>query len=57
MDELREEIRAVNDSVGAVTAELRGVLSEVNEVRETVEPLQGPAERMARLSDRLPGSG
>jgi chromosome segregation ATPase len=57
VDELREEIRAVNDSVGAVTAELRGVLSEVNEVRETVEPLQGPAERMARLSDRLPGSG
>ena len=71
VDGLRAEIRAVNESVEAVnesvggvneelraaTAELRGVLSEVNEVRETVEPLQGPAERVARLSERLPGNG
>ena len=71
VDGLRGEIRAVNDSVGAVddslgkvsdelgaaTAELRAVLAEVNEVRETVEPLQGPAERVARLSERLPGGG
>jgi chromosome segregation ATPase len=71
VDGLRQEIRAVNDAVGsvdgsvgavndrlgAVTAELRGVLAEINDVRETVEPLQGPAERVARLSERLPGSG
>jgi chromosome segregation ATPase len=71
VDGLRAEIRGVNESVGAVsesvgavndelraaTAQLRGVLSELNEVRETVEPLQGPAERVARLSERLPGSG
>ena len=62
VDGLGKEIRAVNDSVGGVkdelgtvTVELRGVLAEINEVRETVEPLQGPAERVARLSERLPG--
>jgi chromosome segregation ATPase len=54
---VNESVGGVNDELGAATAELRGVLHEVNEVRETVEPLQGPAERVARLSERLPGSG
>ena len=48
VDGLREEI-------GAVRTELREVLGEIAQVRATVEPLQGPAERVARLSDRLPG--
>jgi chromosome segregation ATPase len=50
VDGLREEIAALRD-------ELRAVLAEIAEVRETVEPLQGPAERLARLDDRLPGGG
>ena len=47
--------RQVRESVDALRAELRAVLSEIAEVRETVEPLQGPAERVARLSEKLPG--
>ena len=52
-----DSVGGVRDELRAATAELRGVLAEVGEVRETVEPLQGPAERMARLSERLPGGG
>jgi prefoldin subunit 5 len=50
IDVLRDEIRALRE-------EMRQLLGEVSEVRETVEPLQGPAERVARLSERLPGDG
>jgi hypothetical protein len=47
---VRDEVRGLRD-------EMRALLAEVSEVRETVEPLQGPAERVARLSERLPGDG
>ena len=50
VDGLRDEIAGLRD-------ELRAVLAEIAEVRETVEPLQGPAERVARLNERLPGGG
>jgi uncharacterized coiled-coil DUF342 family protein len=57
VDGLREEIVSTRDEIAALRGELRAVLAELAEVRETVEPLQGPAERLARLDDRLPGGG
>ena len=49
------KVDGLRGEIGALRAELREVLGEIAQVRETVEPLQGPAERVARLSDRLPG--
>jgi chromosome segregation ATPase len=57
VDGLREEVASTRDEIAALRGELRGVLAEIAEVREAVEPLQGPAERLARLDDRLPGGG
>ena len=51
----REHAEQLPGKVDGLRDEIRAVLSEINEVRETVEPLQGPAERVARLSERLPG--
>jgi uncharacterized protein involved in exopolysaccharide biosynthesis len=51
------KVDGLRDEVAALRAELREVLGEIAQVRETVEPLQGPAERVSRLSDRLPGGG
>ena len=51
----REHAEQLPGKVDGLRNEIRAVLSEINEVRETVEPLQGPAERVARLSERLPG--
>jgi chromosome segregation ATPase len=51
----REHAEKLPTKVDDMSREIRAVLSELNEVRETVEPLQGPARRVARLSDRLPG--
>jgi chromosome segregation ATPase len=51
----REHAEQLPGKVEGLQDEIRAVLSEINEVRETVEPLQGPAERVARLSERLPG--
>ena len=51
----REHAEKLPGKVDQLGEEIRAVLAEVNEVRETVEPLQGPAERVARLSERLPG--
>lgn len=52
-----DEVGGVRDEVRALRDEMRALLGEVSEVRETVEPLQGPAERVARISKRLPGNG
>jgi chromosome segregation ATPase len=51
----REQAEKLPGKVDALTDEIRAVLSELNQVRETLEPLQGPAERVGRLSERLPG--
>lgn len=51
----REHAEQLPGKVDGLRDEIRAVLSEINEVRETVEPLQGPGERVARLSERLPG--
>ena len=51
----REHAEQLPGKVDGLRDEIRAVLSEINEVRESVEPLQGPAERVARLSERLPG--
>jgi chromosome segregation ATPase len=53
----REQAEQLPGKVDGLRAEIRAVLGEISEVRETVEPLQGPAERVARLSERLPGGG
>jgi chromosome segregation ATPase len=53
----REHAEQLPGKVDGLRDEIREVLSEISEVRETVEPLQGPAERVARLSERLPGGG
>jgi chromosome segregation ATPase len=54
-EQLPGKVDGLREEIGAVRAVLREVLGEIAEVRETVEPLQGPAERAARLSERLPG--
>jgi prefoldin subunit 5 len=51
----REHAELLPGKVDALRAELRELLAEISQVRETIEPLQGPAERMGRLSERLPG--
>jgi chromosome segregation ATPase len=51
----REHAEQLPGKVDGLRDEIRAVFSELNEVRETVEPLQGPAERVAKLSERLPG--
>ena len=56
-EKLPGRVDALTDEVRALRGELRAVLGEISEVRETVEPLQGPAQRVARLCDRLPGDG
>jgi chromosome segregation ATPase len=53
----RKHAETLPGKVDGLREEIRAVLSEISEVRETVEPLQGPAERMSRLSERLPGGG
>jgi chromosome segregation ATPase len=54
-EQLPGKVDGLRDEIGGLRAELSELLGEVAEVRRTVEPLQGPAERVARLSDRLPG--
>jgi predicted nucleic acid-binding Zn-ribbon protein len=54
-EKLPGKVDGLREEIGAVRGVLREVLAEIAEVRETVEPLQGPAERAARLSERLPG--
>ena len=51
----RKHAEQLPGKVDGLRDEIRAVFSEIDEVRETVEPLQGPAERVARLSERLPG--
>jgi chromosome segregation ATPase len=53
----REQAEQLPGKVDGLREEMRGLRAELGEIRETVEPLQGPAERAARLSARLPGDG
>ena len=57
IDGLREDLRELRSEMSGVRSEVSEVRSEVSDVRAIVEPLQGPAERAARISDRLPGGG
>jgi chromosome segregation ATPase len=50
-------VEGLPQRIDGLREELRQLRSEMAEIRAAVEPLQGPAERAARLSDRLPGSG
>jgi len=51
---LRSELVALRAQVGGQIAEMEDDLSGV---RDTVEPLQGAAERVGRVVERLPGPG
>ena len=58
-EELHGGIGVLRQALERVRAELgegvEGLRSELRELRSIVEPLEGPAERIGRLSDRLPG--
>ena len=56
-EQLPGKVDGLREEIGGLRGEMGALLAEVTEVRETVEPLQGPAERAARLSERLPGGG
>jgi chromosome segregation ATPase len=56
-EQLPPKIDALRADIAGLRTDMQSVLAEISEVRETVEPLQGPAERVARLSERLPGNG
>jgi chromosome segregation ATPase len=51
---LRAELVSLRSQVGGQIAEMEDDLSGV---RDTVEPLQGAAERVGRAVERLPGRG
>ena len=53
----RREAEKLPGKVDALRGEVAALRAELAEVRESIEPLEGPAKRMARLSDRLPGEG
>jgi chromosome segregation ATPase len=57
VDALREELGAARGEIRGLRSDFKAAIEELATVRETVEPLRGPAERVARLSDRLPGQG
>jgi chromosome segregation ATPase len=57
LSELHEELVANREHAEQLPGKVDGLRAEIGEIRETVEPLQGPAERAARLSARLPGGG
>jgi chromosome segregation ATPase len=57
VETLPPKLDALHQEIAGLRADFQAVLAELTEVRETVEPLQGPAERVARLSERLPGKG
>jgi hypothetical protein len=61
VDAMRDELKVIRsaadalpDRLDALRDDLSGVLREIATVRETIEPLQGPAERLARVDERLP---
>ena len=57
VDNLRDELAGARDELKGLRNDFRVAIEELSSVRETVEPLRGPAERMGRLSERLPGQG
>jgi chromosome segregation ATPase len=51
----REAAETLPGKLDALRADIRGVLDEIATVRETLEPLEGPARRLARVDEVLPG--
>jgi archaellum component FlaC len=51
---LHAELLSLRAQIGG---EIAGMEDHLNEVRETVEPLQGAAKRVGRAVERLPGPG
>ncbi len=43
--------------LAALRSILKALLSDVDKVREVVEPMQTATERVGRLAERLPGPG
>ena len=57
VDGLRQELAAAREELKGLRSDFKVAIDELSSVRETVEPLRGPAERVGRLSERLPGQG
>jgi uncharacterized coiled-coil DUF342 family protein len=64
IDAMRGELSANREAaeelpvrLDELRAELAAVREEISQIRGTIEPLQGPAERLARVDERLPGGG
>jgi hypothetical protein len=57
VERLHPELVANRKHAEKLPGKVDGLREELRAVRETTEPLQGPAERVARLSERLPGGG
>jgi chromosome segregation ATPase len=53
----REAAEGLPVRLDELRAELAAVREEISQIRGTIEPLQGPAERLARVDERLPGGG
>jgi ABC-type transporter Mla subunit MlaD len=47
----------LNSRLEALIGTLRPLVGNLDEVRETVEPLQAATERVGRIAERLPGPG
>jgi hypothetical protein len=56
-EQLPTRINQLLERIDAMRGELRVIGAEMIRVRETLQPLEGPAERLARLDERLPGGG
>jgi hypothetical protein len=56
-EQLPTRIDQLLERIDATRGELRVIRAEMIRVRETLQPLEGPAERLARLDERLPGGG
>jgi hypothetical protein len=47
--------KTMPDKLDGLRSDIRGVLVEIATVQETLEPLEGPARRLARVDEVLPG--
>ena len=56
-DRQREAAESLPPRMEHLLDRIDAVRDELARIRNTVEPLQGPAERLARVDDRLPGGG
>jgi ABC-type transporter Mla subunit MlaD len=54
---LQDAFDRANDEIARLRHGLRPMVSDIDDVKEAVEPIQPAAERLGRLAERLPGGG